>query len=108
MYECLTRFDQNLEVVPSLATKWSVDLKRTRWTFQLRKGVRFHDGTPFDTQAVVGSFERLIDPRRGLAGGSRFRAIIGSIQAIDPGTVLFTLRTSYASFLRLLAVTSDC
>ena len=105
MYECLTRFDQNLEVVPSLATKWSVDSSGTRWTFQLRKGVRFHDGTPFDTQAVVGSFERLIDPRRGLAGGSRFRAIIGSIQAIDPGTVLFTLRTPYASFLRLLAVT---
>ena len=48
MYESLMRFDQNLDVVPSLATKWSVDSSGTRWTLELRKGVRFHDGTPFD------------------------------------------------------------
>jgi glutathione transport system substrate-binding protein len=105
MYESLTRFDKNLKVLPSLATAWSVDLSGTRWTLQLRQGVRFHDGTPFDAQSVVGSFARLIDPHRGLAGGSRLRPIIGGIQAMGPGTVLFTLKTSYASFLNLLAVT---
>jgi len=105
MYDCLTRFDQNLEVVPSLATKWSVDSSGTRWTLELRKGVRFHDGTLFDAQAVVDSFTRLLDPDRGLAGASRVRAIVKRVTATGPDTVLFTLATSYASFLRVLAVT---
>ena len=53
MYEGLTKFDQNLQIVPSLATKWSVDASGTRWTLQLRSGVYFHDGTLFDAPAVV-------------------------------------------------------
>ena len=105
MYESLTRFDQDLNVVPSLATKWDVDKSGTRWTVQLRSGVRFHDGTPFNAQAVVDSFRRLIDPARGLAGASRVRAIVRQITAIDPDTVLFTLARPYAPFLRVLAVT---
>ena len=93
-------------VAPSLATKWSVDSSGTRWTFELRKGVRFHDGTPFDAQAVVDSFNRLLDPDRGLAAASRVRAIVKRVTATGPDTVLFTLTSSYASFLRVLAVTA--
>jgi glutathione transport system substrate-binding protein len=66
MYECLVRFDQNLDIVPSLATRWSVDSSGTKWTVELRKGVRFHDGSAFNAQAVVDSFNRLLDPERGL------------------------------------------
>jgi glutathione transport system substrate-binding protein len=105
MYESLMRFDQNLEVVPSLATKWSVDASGTRWTLELRQGVRFHDGTPFDAQAVVDSFNRLLDPDRGLAAAGRIRAIVKHVTATGPDTVLFTLASSYASFPRVLAVT---
>ena len=105
MYESLVRFDQNLNVAPSLATKWSVDASGTRWTLELRKGVRFHDGTPFDAQAVVDSFQRLLDPARGLAAASRVRGIVKRVTATGPDTVLFTLTSSYASFLRVLAVT---
>jgi glutathione transport system substrate-binding protein len=105
MYECLTRFDQNLDVVPSLATKWGVDSSGTRWTVQLRSGVRFHDGSPFNAQAVVASFDRMLDAHRGLAGASRVRAIVKQVTAIAPDTVLFTLARPYAPFLRVLAVT---
>ena len=105
MYESLVRFDENLDVAPSLATKWSVDASGTRWTLELRKGVRFHDGTPFDAQAVVDSFQRLLDPARGLAAASRVRGIVKRVTATGPDTVLFTLTSSYASFLRVLAVT---
>jgi glutathione transport system substrate-binding protein len=105
MYESLMRFDQKLEVVPSLATKWSVDSSGTRWTLELRKGVRFHDNTPFNAQAVVDSFNRLLDPARGLAGASRVRTIVKRVTATEPDTVVFTLASSYASFLRVLAVT---
>jgi glutathione transport system substrate-binding protein len=105
VYESLTRFDQNLRAAPCLATKWSVDASGTRWTLQLREGVRFHDGTPFNAQAVVNTFARLLNPHRGLAAGSRVRAVIGDVQAIDAVTVLFTLKAPYASFLSMLAVT---
>ncbi|HXP10657.1 MAG TPA: ABC transporter substrate-binding protein, partial [Acidobacteriaceae bacterium] len=105
IYESLTRFDQNLEVGPSLATKWTVDSSGTKWTLELRKGVLFHDGTPFDAQAVVESFSRLLDPGRGLAGASRVRTIVKRVTADGPDTVVFTLRSSYAAFPRVLAVT---
>jgi glutathione transport system substrate-binding protein len=105
IYESLTRFDQNLKIVPCLATQWSVDASGTRWTLQLRKDVHFHDGTPLDAEAVVNSFARLVDPHRGLAAGSRLRPVVGGVQAIDRETVLFTLKTSYAAFLSMLAVT---
>ena len=105
MYESLTRFDENLDVAPSLATQWSVDPSGTRWTVQLRKGVIFHDGTPFDAQSVVDSFDRLLNRDRGLAGASRVRTIVKSVVATGPGTVVFTLTNSYASFPRVLAVT---
>jgi glutathione transport system substrate-binding protein len=106
MYECLVRFDQNLDIVPSLATQWSVDSSGTKWTVELRKGVRFHDGSAFDAQAVVDSFNRLLDPERGLAAASRVRAIVKRVAATGPDTVVFTLASSYASFLRVLAVTA--
>jgi glutathione transport system substrate-binding protein len=105
VYESLTRFDQNLQVVPCLATNWDVDPTGTQWTLHLRQGVQFQDGTPFDAQSVVNSFARLLDARRGLAGGSRLRAVIESVQATNRATVLFTLKTSYAAFLSMLAVT---
>jgi glutathione transport system substrate-binding protein len=105
MYESLLRLDQDLGVAPSLATKWSVDASGTQWTFVLRHGVRFHDGTPLDAQAVVASFGRLLNPDRGLAAAGRVRAIVKHVTAIAPDTVMFTLISSYAAFPRVLAVT---
>jgi glutathione transport system substrate-binding protein len=105
MYEGLTRFGANLTIVPSLATRWMVDSTGTRWTFVLRHGVRFQDGTPLNSAAVVHSYERLMDPARGLAGGSRIRGIVATVTAAKPDTVLFTLAHPYAPFLRLTAVT---
>jgi glutathione transport system substrate-binding protein len=105
MYEGLTRFGSNLAVVPSLATGWSVDAAGTRWTFTLRHAVRFQDGTPFDANAVVHSYERLMDPARGLAGGSRVRGIVQSVTAMSTDTVVFRLYRPYAPFLRVTAVT---
>ena len=105
MYEGLTRFGANLTIAPSLATQWMVDSTGTRWTFLLRHGVRFQDGTPLNAPAVVHSYERLMDPARGLAGGSRIRGILTTVTATGPYTVVFTLARPYAPFLRLTAVT---
>ena len=59
VYGRLVRFAPGrLEPEPDLATSWSVSADGTVWTFELRPGVTFHDGTPFDADAVVFSFER--------------------------------------------------
>ncbi|MBI4511248.1 MAG: ABC transporter substrate-binding protein [Deltaproteobacteria bacterium] len=63
VYEHLVRYAQNsVEIEPALATHWDVAAGGTEWTFHLRSGVRFHDGTPLDAAAVVFSFERQRDP----------------------------------------------
>ena len=57
MYEALTGRGKNLELIPLLATSWK-QTSPTVWTFELRKNVKFHDGTPFTADDVVFSFAR--------------------------------------------------
>ncbi len=106
MYEALTQFDEFLQVRPSLASSWSSDPTGLTWTFKLRPGVRFHDGTPLNAEAVAASFNRLLDRRRGLAGASIFRNAIASVAVLDSGTVRFTLRQPSATFPNLLTIGS--
>jgi ABC-type transport system substrate-binding protein len=58
----LSRADRPSTVIPSLATEWSVDPNdRTRWVFRLRPNVRFHDGSPFNADAVVWNVRKVLD-----------------------------------------------
>ncbi len=61
VYEGLIRRGPNLEIEPALAERWEV-MEPTRWRFYLRKGVKFHDGTPFTADDVVFSATRLRHP----------------------------------------------
>ena len=103
MYEGLVGRNSDLAIVPLLATEWAPDDTGLVWTFQLRDGVTFHDGTPLDAAAVVASFERLLDPARGLAAAGRVAAVLESVEAVDDMTVSFTLIQPYAGFIDLLA-----
>jgi len=60
IYSRLTRPDAQGKIVPDLATEWSADGTATTWTFTLRSGVTFSDGTPLTSDDVVASFERLM------------------------------------------------
>jgi peptide/nickel transport system substrate-binding protein len=67
LYDALTRYDldQSTSIPslgPSLATSWSPNGNATVWTFQLRPGVKFTDGTPWNAQAAVFNFERYTNP----------------------------------------------
>ncbi|MDO8186506.1 ABC transporter substrate-binding protein [Conexibacter sp. JD483] len=68
IYDQLVRWDLTDDaavprIVPSLATSWRTDSAGTTWTLELRRDVRFHDGTPFDADAVVFNFDRYLDDR---------------------------------------------
>jgi len=64
IFDTLVKYKpNNTEVVPSLAVKWTVSKDQKVWTFYLRKGVKFHDGTPFNAQAVKFNFDRWRDPK---------------------------------------------
>ncbi|MEM8859288.1 MAG: ABC transporter substrate-binding protein [Chloroflexota bacterium] len=60
-YERLVRLDSNGELVPVLATEWSTNSDGTAWTFTIRDGVTFHDGSPLTLDDVVYSIQRMID-----------------------------------------------
>jgi peptide/nickel transport system substrate-binding protein len=87
--EGLIRRDRDLKIVPGLAERWEV-LEPTRWRFYLRRGVLFHDGSPFTADDVVFSVERSRSP------GSQLKTRIpadATVEKIDDYTVDFILKT---------------
>ena len=62
MYDGLVRYkDGTLEVEPALAESWDISVDGTVYTFNLRSGVTFHDGTAVDADAVKFNFDRMLD-----------------------------------------------
>ncbi|MGH2918605.1 MAG: ABC transporter substrate-binding protein [Solirubrobacteraceae bacterium] len=83
IFEGLVRMDPSYQILPVLATSWSV--RENSWRFQLRKGVKFHDGRAFTAAAVKHSFDRIA----GLGGGTPGLAKNGT-KVIDDYTVEVT------------------
>jgi peptide/nickel transport system substrate-binding protein len=91
------------EVEPGLATSWETSDGGRVWTFHLREGVRFHDGTPFNADAVVFSFERQRDPFHDFYRDDYqyWKGTYGNIleiQALDPYTVRISIEEPYSPF----------
>ncbi|WP_341644087.1 ABC transporter substrate-binding protein [Thauera sp. SDU_THAU2] len=67
MYDALTQWDLSKAdepsvLIPGLATEWAVDAKdKTKWVFKLRPGVTFHDGSPFNADAIVWNVQKVLD-----------------------------------------------
>jgi len=89
VFEGLTRLDQNGAVQPQLATDWTVSDDGLTYTFNLKPGVKFHDGTDFDAEDVVFSLNRARTSPEN-AQPQLFSAI-DTVEAIDPLTVRITL-----------------
>jgi peptide/nickel transport system substrate-binding protein len=75
VYEALVGRDRNYKLTPMLATSWK-QTAPTVWRFELRKGVQFHDGTPFTADDVIFSYER------ARADGSDMKTYVGPIKEI--------------------------
>lgn len=97
------------EIDPALATEWSVSENGKVWTFRLREGVRFHDGTRLDAEAVVFSLERQRDAghpyhRADFSYWENMYRIVEKVEALDEMTVAITIERPYAPFLANMAM----
>lgn len=89
IYETLVTYDKNHDIVPKLATSWEQIDSKT-WKFKLREGVKFHDGTPFNAEAVKFSI------KRSAAGQGRgYVGFVKEVEIIDDYTVIFHLEKEY-------------
>ena len=102
--ETLTFLDQDGKVRPMLAESWTVSPDGTQYTLKLRKGVAFHDGTPFDAKAVKWNLDRLKDP--GVKVPIRAPYPIKEVDAVDASTVKVTLTRPSAPFVGALSWTT--
>ncbi|WP_281685127.1 ABC transporter substrate-binding protein [Thalassobaculum salexigens] len=109
VYDGLVRYKPgSLEVEPALAESWTVSDDGTVYTFTLRDGVTFHDGSALDAEAVKFNFDRMLDESHpfhdtGPFPLSFFFGSVDSVEAPDPKTVVFRLKEPYAPFLSNLA-----
>jgi ABC-type transport system substrate-binding protein len=100
----LSKADAPSGLMPGLATSWRVDeADRRRWIIELRQGVKFHDGTPFDADAAIWNFDSILNnqvpqfepTRSALVDLSRFCAA----PLITYGPVAYLCRSDYSFML---------
>ena len=89
VFDTLVEPDANLEMRPALAQSWSVSPDQLTWTFQLRKGVTFQDGTPFTADDVVYSYRRIIDEK--LSNVDKFSSV-SDVSSPNPATVVIQVK----------------
>lgn len=117
LFDGLTRFDPAARVEPSLATHWDVSADGRTYTFHLRSGVKFTDGTPLTAHTVAASWTRALDPatKSGAAsflfpieGAKDFNAgkakSIAGLSVRDDTTLVVTLAEPLAIFTKMLAM----
>lgn len=101
-YESLYTFDKNLKPTPQLAESVDISPDGRVYTFKLRQGVKFHDGTILDAEAVKLSFE--LGASQDLKRTRRnFFNFVEKIEAADKYTVRFTLKSPMTAFLERLS-----
>lgn len=98
LYNGLVRYDRDLNPVGELAESWAFSGDCLDLTFRLRKGVRWHDGSPFDASDVVFTYDAVTNPKTPSPYKSDF-SDVESVQAIDPYTVRVRYRKPYAKAL---------
>ncbi|MFF2481070.1 glutathione ABC transporter substrate-binding protein [Paenibacillus sp. NPDC058071] len=103
MYEGLLGFDENMGLSPALATEYKISDDGLTYTFTLREGVKFHDGTDFNSEAVAINIARIQDEKNNLRLRKSF-AKVAKVETPDAKTVVFTLTEPYNAFLNKVAM----
>ena len=100
MLEGLMGFDKDLKVVPLLAESYTFNSAATEFTFKLRKGIKFHDGTPFNAEAVRVNIARLMG---GKLKRSSLMKPVKELVVVDESTVKFVLNEPFGAFINTVA-----
>ncbi|HTR83059.1 MAG TPA: ABC transporter substrate-binding protein [Reyranella sp.] len=106
IFDTLTTLDDKGEVQPKLALSWSHSDDFKTWTFKLRPGVKFHDGTPFNAQAVKENFDRQKDPANKCRCAFYIAGVI-SVEAPDELTLVYNLKDPSVNFPSLVSYPSQ-
>jgi glutathione transport system substrate-binding protein len=101
-YEGLYGFDKDMKMIPVLAESYEAAKDGLTYTFKLRKGIKFHDGTDFNAEAVKANFDRVTNPENKLKRYGLY-SNIAKTEAVDAYTVRFTLKTPFSAFINNLA-----
>lgn len=117
IFDGLVQFDQNLNVVPALATSWKVSPDGLVYTFNLRADASFHNGKKVTAEDFVYSFSRILDPEEESSALSFFERLKGAaayregervevagLKALDSHTLEITISEPFAPFLSVLAM----
>jgi peptide/nickel transport system substrate-binding protein len=106
--EYLIDLDDKNALKPKLAESWSPNTDASVWTFKLRQGVKFNDGTPFEAADVAATMDRLVDPKSGSAALAALGGILspGGTVATDAATVTFNLDKPFADFPYMVSASS--
>src|SRR5919109_279402 len=107
-YNTLLRIDPNdksgTKPAPSLAESWTVSSDKLTYTFKLRKGVKFHDGSELTSRDVKATYDKIIFPPPGVISARRAEYLaIETVQAPEPHVIAFKLRWPTPSFIHSLA-----
>jgi peptide/nickel transport system substrate-binding protein len=102
LYDRLVALNADGVLEPELATAWATNADATEWTFTLREGVTFHDGSAFDSADVAYTFAHILDPETK-SRAARTLSLITGTETPDPQTIVFRLEPGHADFPLLLS-----
>jgi peptide/nickel transport system substrate-binding protein len=94
IFEPLIQRDANQKLVPGLATSWKA-VDDLTWEFKLRKGVKFHDGSPFTAEDVVFTLNRVPNVPNSPSSFATFTKPIVEVKVVDPHTIVFRTATPH-------------
>jgi peptide/nickel transport system substrate-binding protein len=106
LYDTLVHADVNFDLAPSLASDWTSNPSATTWTFKLRGGVQFHDGSLMTSADVAYSIKRILVPKLASPVYGNIQPFVAAsgISTPDPSTIVFHLTAPNAFFPQILAL----
>jgi len=103
VYNTLVAIDPDFSLRPELAQSWTIENDGKRYVFALQPGVKFHDGTPFDADAVRFNLERRLDEAVASPQRNQLRPVIDGIEVLGPLSIAINLKNPYPALLSDLA-----
>ncbi len=104
VYNGLVKMDPKMNIVPDLAQSWDIAPDGKTITFRLVKGVKFHDGTDFNAQAVKWNIDKIADPTWGATGRSYIATAFAGTEATDDQTLILKLKQAWRPMLASLSL----